>query len=111
MKHFYHVILIYIMISFYEWFLHKHIMHGDPEFLGKFPFIGEYLKKTAVSHHDHHKLINIDMTMKENKPDDRSAYFPWSLSIGLAISFFVLIRPVIPRPLFCLLYTSPSPRD
>ncbi len=99
MKHFYHVILIYIMISFYEWFLHKHIMHGDPEFLGKFPFIGEYLKKTAVSHHDHHKLINIDMTMKENKPDDRSAYFPWSLSIGLAISFFVLIRPVIPRPL------------
>jgi hypothetical protein len=87
------------MVSFYEWFLHKHIMHGDPKFLGKFPIIGDYLKWTAESHHEHHKLININMTMKENKPDDRSAYFPWSLSVGLAISFYILSRPIIPKPL------------
>ena len=97
MKYYYYIVFLYVVISFYEWFLHRHIMHGDPEFLRKFPGIGSYMADTAKHHVEHHKYVNIDMTLKDNN-HTTEVYFPWSMTVLLGILFFLTIRKVIPMP-------------
>ena len=57
----YNIIILYIIASFYEWSIHKYIMHGDPEVLKQFPIIGERLRITAESHQYHHKQVLMNM--------------------------------------------------
>lgn len=55
-------------------------MHGDPNFLKKFPFIGGYLADTARDHLDHHKSVYTDMYLKKNI-NTHSLFFSWSLCL------------------------------
>ena len=97
MEYYYYIIFLYVIISFYEWFLHRHIMHGDPEFLGKFPGIGRYMAETAKHHLEHHKLVNIDMTLKKDE-HTTGVYFPWSVTILFLLITFVHVWKVVPMP-------------
>src|SRR6056300_262867 len=98
MKYYYYIIFLYVIISFYEWFLHRHIMHGDPEFLKKFPGIGSYMAETARHHLEHHKLVNIDMTLKENI-ESTGVYFTWSVTVIFIILTLLHIRKIVPMPI------------
>ena len=49
----------YIILSFGEWFLHKNVMHGDPEKLKSIYLIGGKLSNTAQDHLTHHKAISM----------------------------------------------------
>ena len=80
----------YIVVSMIEWVIHSQVMHGEPNKLAKIPFAGEYLKKTALSHHSHHKDVNIDMSLKEGStPSD--LYFPWDITIILGVSLLLVL--------------------
>lgn len=96
MKYFYYAVLVYVLISFYEWFIHRHIMHGNPEFLKKFPIFGNYLSKTAIDHVEHHKHVNIDMTLKTDE-ESEGVYFPWSVTLITTIIFFINAMGLIPN--------------
>jgi len=63
-----------LTLSFTEWFLHRYVMHGNPEALGRFPLIGSPLAKTADTHLEHHKTVQSDMTLKDHQ-DDNSLIF------------------------------------
>ena len=67
-------LVIYLTLSFTEWFLHRYVMHGNPEALGRFPLIGSPLAKTADTHLEHHKTVQSDMTLKDHQ-DDNSLIF------------------------------------
>ncbi len=89
-----YLILIYIFISFYEWFIHRYIMHGDPDILSKIPLMGIYLAKTAEDHINHHKHVNIDMTLKEHNKTT-GVYFPWSTTLVFIVLLLLNIRRYI----------------
>lgn len=63
-------LIIYLTLSLTEWFLHRYIMHGNPEALQKFPLIGNPLAATARSHLTHHGTVQSDMTLKDHDNDD-----------------------------------------
>jgi len=90
-----YLIIIYIIISFYEWFLHRHIMHGNPATLSKIPLLGTYLAKTAEEHIEHHKHVNIDMTLKDQKCN-KGVYFTWSVTLIFAVIMLMNTRRYIP---------------
>lgn len=75
------IIKIYFIISFLEWFLHKYIMHGDPNILENIPIIGNELKKKSIEHLNHHKEVQINMEIKGEKD---GLNFGWKL-------FFILL--------------------
>lgn len=86
------IIIIYICISFLEWFIHSKIMHGNPAKLGKIPIIGQYLYKTAQDHLDHHKDVNMNMVV--DKTDRKEGlFFPWrvTFTVGIAgsVAFYI----------------------
>ena len=60
-------ILTYILCSFTEWFLHSQIMHGNMQSLSKVPIIGNALAETSRAHMEHHKEVNMDMTLNHDK--------------------------------------------
>ena len=97
MKYYYYIIIVYIIISFYEWFLHRHVMHGDPDFFKKIPGIGSYLADTATKHIEHHKIVNIDMTLQDNE-HTTGVYFPWSTTIIFVVILILTIWKLVPVP-------------
>lgn len=72
----------------WEWVLHSLVMHGDPEKLKRFPLIGSYLSKTASTHLDHHKEVNMNMKLI-NITDKRSLFFSWDICLILSALFMV----------------------
>lgn len=72
------VITVYLLLTFWEWFLHSQIMHGDPDMLGKVPLLGNYLARTARSHLNHHKEVMMDMRLRDVK-ELGSLFFSWSI--------------------------------
>lgn len=74
------IIQIYFIISFLEWFLHKYIMHGDPDLLQEIPFIGNKLKMECLDHLKHHKEVQTNM---EIIGDKNGLFFRWITSIIL----------------------------
>ena len=71
------IITIYLIFSFWEWFLHSNVMHGNPQFLEKIPVIGVQLRDICVSHNKHHRSVEMDMSLSYDV-DIRSLYFAWN---------------------------------
>ena len=87
------VILVYLLLTFWEWFIHCLIMHGDENKLIKIPIIGSYLSKIASSHLTHHKEVNMDMTLN-NITNIHSLFFSWSIFTVLSSVMFVSLLVV-----------------
>jgi sterol desaturase/sphingolipid hydroxylase (fatty acid hydroxylase superfamily) len=71
-------------------------MHGDPIFLAKIPGIGSYLASTATHHLDHHKYVNIDMTLSASQTTE--VYFPWSMTLLLIVILILTLWKIVPAP-------------
>lgn len=91
-----YIILIYILMSFYEWFLHRHVMHGDINVLKKIPLLGRYLVETAREHLEHHKHVNMDMTLKTHK-QTTGVYFTWDVTLIFIIILTLSTTKIIPK--------------
>ena len=85
----YNIIIIYIIISFFEWFIHKYIMHGNPDVLIKIPLIGKYFNIIATEHKQHHK--DILMNMHYIKDGLTNGFF-WFETIILIILMFFMFK-------------------
>jgi hypothetical protein len=85
-----YLIASYITISLLEYLLHRYIMHGNPGELSKFPFIGTLLADTAESHLEHHKNVNIDMTLVSQDESTGGLFFGWHLSVKFTAMLFFL---------------------
>ena len=85
----------YIILSFGEWFLHKNVMHGDPEKLKSIYLIGGKLSKTAQDHLTHHKAISMKNKFVEAKYKKESKhkglFFPWEVTILTFVFFYPII--------------------
>jgi sterol desaturase/sphingolipid hydroxylase (fatty acid hydroxylase superfamily) len=103
MKYYYYIVLVYIIVSFYEWFLHRHVMHGDPVFLGKFPGIGSYLAETARHHLEHHQNVNMDMTLGDTK-HTTGVYFPWTSTVVFIFILTLTLWKVVPMPILVSIF-------
>lgn len=90
------IIIVYIIISFYEWFIHRYIMHGDSESLKKIPLIGGYLSQTAMSHLNHHKDVNINMTLKTST-ETGNVQLPWSTIFLFIVLSLIASYKLIPK--------------
>ena len=102
----FYLIIIYIICSFYEYVLHRYIMHGDPETLQNVPLIGFKLAHTARMHLDHHKSVNIDMTLKENKKSIKGVIFGWRLTFLLILIMGVTSKLLnLPSPIMIAVVT------
>ena len=86
----YNVIIIYIIVSFIEWFIHKYIMHGNPETLIKIPLIGDRLSSTAVNHKHHHKQILMNMHYI-NEHSTNGFYWFDTIALGTIFAIFFKI--------------------
>ena len=98
-------ILMYCIISFWEWFLHKEIMHCDSAKLNKVPIMGPFLAEISESHLNHHKAVNIDMTLK-GADDVRELFFTWKISIiSMILVYFSLRMFKIAQPKNAMILT------
>ena len=84
-QYIYICILLYIILSFYEWFLHKHLMHTH----------------NIEKHLDHHLYVNDDMSIR----DHRGMTFEIIQSIVLIILVSVSLYFVLKM---CSLYVNYS---
>ena len=89
------IFFTYLILSFGEWFLHKYIMHGDPEKLKKIFIFGGKLSRTAVAHLQHHKAINMNMKFVnkyyEGKSPQKGLFFQWFVTLVTFIYYYSLI--------------------
>lgn len=85
----YYVFMIYLFISFIEWFIHKNIMHGDADKLGKVPFIGDYLADVARCHKQHHMDVLMNMDYVNPKLTDG---FVWLNTLLFIVLTFIYLR-------------------
>ena len=85
----YNIVIIYIIISFIEWFFHKYLMHGDPTSLRKIPIIGKTLSQIAIQHNAHHKQILMDMHYIK---DDITDGFHWFETFLVCIIFTIFVK-------------------
>lgn len=83
------ILLLYLFISFIEWFVHKHIMHGDESRLRRVPLIGHYLSETAKYHHNHHKDVLMNMRYKDCKTSDG---FSWIQTVFMVITLILFLK-------------------
>lgn len=83
-------------MSFYEWFLHRHVMHGDINVLKKIPLLGRYLAETAKEHLEHHKHVNMDMTLKTHR-HTTGVYFTWDVTLIFIIILTLSTTKIIPK--------------
>jgi sterol desaturase/sphingolipid hydroxylase (fatty acid hydroxylase superfamily) len=60
-------------------------MHGDEEKFKKIPIVGSYLAKTAKDHIEHHKDVNMNMTINGNTSSNSSLFFSWEICVILII--------------------------
>lgn len=86
------VILLYVFISFLEYFIHKRIMHcnqKDPvfQFIKK---IIPYSQHSCESHMEHHLEVRPNMKLKDVR-DEESLTFGWKLFIGLYPVAFIIM--------------------
>ena len=82
------VCVIYLLCSCVEWILHNKIMHGNLKQLSQFPLIGDKLSQVAEDHLNHHKNVNMDMTMKHVDKNAKGLIFKWSSTFHIAIVLF-----------------------
>lgn len=82
------VIIIYVLLSFWEWVLHSQVMHGNPSVLKKVPILGDYLARTATSHVNHHKEVMMDMRLRHVK-EVNSLFFSWMITAITTILMFI----------------------
>ena len=80
----------YFIITFLEWFIHKHIMHGDERTLRNVPFVGKFLYKTALNHKNHHEEVDNKMKLAKEYSFG-SLYFKWG-ELGI---FYVLFASLL----------------
>lgn len=66
---------MYLFISFIEWFVHKHIMHGDESRLRCVPLLGNYMGEIAKHHHNE---VLMNMRYKHRKTTDG---FNWTNTV------------------------------
>ena len=85
------IILIYVVISLFEWIIHRYVMHGNPDSLGEIPIFGGILSQTARDHLEHHKHVNIDMTLKNNVKT-KGVYFPWITTLVFISLIYVFLK-------------------
>lgn len=78
------IILIYFLLSMWEWILHCMVMHGDAKEFKRVPIIGNYLSQTAQHHLDHHKEVNMNMSLN-NISDVNSLFFSWQIFMIITI--------------------------
>jgi len=88
------IILSYFLLSFYEWFLHKFVMHGNPKILKKIPLISNYLLETNKHHIDHHKEVDMDMKLNTISRKE-SLFFNWKVSYVFYIVYFITLYIII----------------
>lgn len=101
-----YLVILYIICSFYEYVLHRYIMHGDPETLKKVPFLGCKLADTARSHLEHHKAVNIDMTLKDEDKSIDGVYFSWRLTFLFIIILYATGKLCkLPSPMLIAIIT------
>ena len=89
------LIYIYIGVSMSEWFLHKYIMHGDPEHLSRVPLIGEHLSDIANGHHYHHKQVLMNMKFKKEGTTD---FYAWKEVVAFAVIAYFIVGPIYNGP-------------
>ena len=82
---------MYLYISFFEWLLHSQVMHGNPDILCRFPFVGEYLAQTARSHLAHHRQVQMNMRFDDTYQTDQ---FRWIEVIIFVLLTFLLLVPL-----------------
>ena len=82
------VCVTYLLCSCVEWILHNKIMHGNLKQLSQFPLIGDKLSQVAEDHLNHHKNVNMDMTMKHVDKNAKGLIFKWSSTFHIAIVLF-----------------------
>lgn len=99
----YYIALIYAYISFMEWFMHKYIMHGDAERLGKIPLIGFYLEETARDHKKHHQQILMNMDYVDPKLIDG---FSWQITVIFVALMFPFLKLLTSGDNYVLLAVS-----
>jgi len=64
-------------------------MHGDPTMFDKVPLIGQFLSKTAKSHHEHHKQVLMNMHYIERHSVNG---FSWKQSFILGVIFWIFFK-------------------
>lgn len=87
------IVLIYLLCSFTEWFLHSQIMHGNPKTLAKVPIIGKALQQTATGHLNHHKDVAMDMSLISNELY-KGLYFNWETTVHITTAVFIFGLPI-----------------
>lgn len=92
------IILIYVVISLFEWVIHRYVMHGNPGNLKKVPIFGGILSQMARDHLEHHKHVNIDMTLKNNVKT-KGVYFPWITTLVFISLIYVFLKCSVPLPI------------
>ena len=96
------ICLTYVIISFTEWFMHNLVMHGNVDQLLKIPIIGRILADTASEHLEHHKEVNMDMSLNHTKVKS-TLFFGWEVMLLLSL---ILILFGIPLKLLMKMDTT-----
>lgn len=84
-QYIYICILVYIILSFYEWFLHKHLMHTH----------------NIEKHLDHHLYVNDDMSIRDHHGMSFEIKHSVVLIILISVSFYFVLK-------MCSLYVNYS---
>lgn len=84
------VLVSYISCSMLEWVLHAHVMHGNPKTLRKIPLVGATMASTARIHLEHHRAVNMDMTLTSPKDHVHGIIFSWETAFMLFFIHFGL---------------------
>lgn len=90
----YNIIILYVIASFYEWYIHKYIMHGDPKILKRIPIIGEILRITAESHHHHHKQVLMNMHYIDEHSTNGFEWFESAVMFILILVTFKMLTTI-----------------
>jgi len=93
--------VVYMFFSFVEWILHRYVMHCYMYFpwLDKvdpattfMPFVTYNMQRSCQLHHDHHKSVNADMSLKDvEHRDSHELTFDWATMIMIII----LVAPAL----------------
>ena len=92
------IILMYVVASLFEWVLHKHVMHGNPNTLKKIPIFGNLMASVARDHLQHHKHVNIDMTLREDTKT-KGVYFQWVTTLVFVLLIYGFLKCSVPLPI------------
>lgn len=90
----YNIIIIYIIASFIEWFIHRFIMHGNPKNLIKIPIIGKLFSKISLAHKHHHEQVLMNMHFIDEHSTNGFYWFETFAILIIFTTFFKILSNI-----------------